>query len=81
MLGDDETQLILPPSAVYPFAARCIGNDVYLIGVPPADRRLLGPGWSPWTAFRSGRSWPGSARRSITRIRVWRGAGKSAGGL
>ena len=22
MLGDDETQLILPPSAVYPFAAR-----------------------------------------------------------
>jgi hypothetical protein len=42
MLGDDETQLILPPSAVYPFAARWIGNDVYLIGVPPADRWLLG---------------------------------------
>ncbi len=42
MLRDDETQLILPPSAVYPFAARWIGNGLYLIGVPAADRWLLG---------------------------------------
>jgi hypothetical protein len=42
MLRDDETQLILPPSAVYPFAARWIGNGVYLLGVPAADRWLLG---------------------------------------
>ena len=42
MLGDDETQLILPPSAVYPFAARWIGNGIYLLGVPAADRWLLG---------------------------------------
>ncbi len=42
MLGDDETQLILPPSPVYPFAARWIGGGVYLLGVPAADRWLLG---------------------------------------
>jgi hypothetical protein len=42
MLHDDETQLVLPPSAIYPFAARWIGNGLYLIGVPVADRRLLG---------------------------------------
>jgi hypothetical protein len=42
MLGDDETQLILPPSAVYPFAARWIGSGVYLLGVPAGDRWLLG---------------------------------------
>ena len=42
MLGDDETQLILRPSAVYPFAARWIGNGIYLLGVPAADRWLLG---------------------------------------
>ena len=42
MLHDDETQLILPPSAVYPFAARWIGNGIYLLGVPAADRWLLG---------------------------------------
>src|SRR5258708_25309473 len=42
MLHDDETQLILPPSVVYPFAARWIGNGVYLLGVPEADRWLLG---------------------------------------
>lgn len=42
MLHDDETQLILPPSAVYPFAARWIGNGLYLIGAPAADRWLLG---------------------------------------
>jgi hypothetical protein len=42
MLGDDETQLILPPSPVYPFAARWIGNGIYLFGAPAADRWLLG---------------------------------------
>jgi hypothetical protein len=42
MLHDDETQLILPPSAIYPFAARWIGGGLYLIGVPAADRWLLG---------------------------------------
>jgi hypothetical protein len=42
MLHDDETQLILPPSAVYPFATRWIGNGIYLLGVPAADRWLLG---------------------------------------
>jgi hypothetical protein len=42
MLGDDETQVILPPSPVYPFAARWIGDGVYLLGVPAADRWLLG---------------------------------------
>lgn len=50
MLRDDETQLVLPPSAVYPFAARWIGNGVYLLGVPAADRWLLGicGSESPW---------------------------------
>ncbi len=42
MLRDDETRLVLPPSAIYPFAARWIGNGVYLIGVPAAERWLLG---------------------------------------
>jgi hypothetical protein len=42
LLHDDETQLILPPSAIYPFAARWIGSGLYLIGVPAADRWLLG---------------------------------------
>lgn len=42
MLHDDETQLVLPPSAIYPFAARWIGGGLYLIGVPAADRWLLG---------------------------------------
>jgi len=42
MLHDDETQLILPPSPVYPFAGRWIGNGLYLLGVPAADRWLLG---------------------------------------
>jgi hypothetical protein len=42
MLQDDETQLVLPPSAVYPFAARWIGNGIYLLGFPAADRWLLG---------------------------------------
>ncbi len=42
MLRDDETQLILPPSAIYPFAARWIGSGLYLIGVPAAERWLLG---------------------------------------
>jgi hypothetical protein len=42
MLRDDETQLILSPSAIYPFAARWIGNGLYLIAVPAADRALLG---------------------------------------
>jgi hypothetical protein len=42
MLRDDETQLLLPPSAVYPLAMRWIGNSVYLFGVPAADRWLLG---------------------------------------
>src|SRR5262249_4463857 len=42
MLHDDETQLILPPSAIYPFEARWIDGGLYLIGVPAADRWLLG---------------------------------------
>lgn len=42
MLHDNETQLILPPSAVYPLAARWIGNGIYLLGVPAGDRWLLG---------------------------------------
>jgi hypothetical protein len=42
MLHDDETQLVLPASAIYPFAARWMGGGLYLIGVPAADRWLLG---------------------------------------
>jgi hypothetical protein len=42
LLHDDETQLVLPPSPVYPFAACWIGSGLYLIGVPAADRWLLG---------------------------------------
>jgi len=42
MLHDDETQLVLPPSAIYLFAARWMGGGLYLIGVPAADRWLLG---------------------------------------
>lgn len=42
LLHDDETQLILPQSAVYPFAARWIGDGLYLIAAPSADRWLLG---------------------------------------
>jgi hypothetical protein len=42
MLRDDETQLVLPPSPVYPFAARWLGASLYLIAVPSADRQLLG---------------------------------------
>ena len=42
LLHDDETQLILPPSAAYPFAARWIGDGLYLIAAPAADRWLLG---------------------------------------
>ena len=42
MLHDDETQLFLPRSAIYPVATRWIGNGIYLLGVPAADRWLLG---------------------------------------
>jgi hypothetical protein len=42
LLHDDETQLQLPPSSLYPFAVRWIGTSLYLTLVPPADRRLLG---------------------------------------
>jgi hypothetical protein len=42
MLHDDETQLILPAPAAYPFAARWIGSGIYLMGAPAADRWLLG---------------------------------------
>jgi hypothetical protein len=42
MLRDDETQLTMPPSPVYPFAAQWIGGQLYLVDVPSADRKLLG---------------------------------------
>ena len=42
MLHDDETQLLLPRMPIYPFEARWIGAGVYFIGVPTADRELLG---------------------------------------
>jgi hypothetical protein len=42
MLHDDETQLTLPQSPIYPFAAQWIGGGVYLVAVPAADRELLG---------------------------------------
>jgi hypothetical protein len=42
MLHDDETRLLLPPSPVYPFAARWVGAGLYLIAVPAAQRQLLG---------------------------------------
>jgi hypothetical protein len=42
MLHDDETQLVLPPSPVYQLGAQWVGNGLYLIGVPAADRNLLG---------------------------------------
>ncbi len=42
MLHDDETWLLLPPSPVFPFAGQWIGNGLYLIAAPAADRKLLG---------------------------------------
>lgn len=42
MLHDDETQLTMPPSAVYPFAAQWVGGELHLVAVPGADRELLG---------------------------------------
>jgi hypothetical protein len=42
MLHDDETWLVLPPSPVYPFAARWVGAGLYLVAVPAAQRQLLG---------------------------------------
>jgi hypothetical protein len=42
MLHDDETQLMLPPSPVYPFGAQWVGAGLYLIAVPATDRQLLG---------------------------------------
>jgi hypothetical protein len=42
MLHDDETQLTMPQSPIYPFAAQWIGAAVYLVAVPAADRELLG---------------------------------------
>jgi hypothetical protein len=42
MLHDDETQLVLPPSPVYPFGAQWVGGGLYLIAVPAAQRQLLG---------------------------------------
>ncbi len=42
LLHDDETQLLLPPSSLYPFAVRWVGTGLYVTLVPPADRSLLG---------------------------------------
>jgi hypothetical protein len=42
MLHDDETQLMLPPSPVYPFGAQWVGAGLYLIAVPATNRQLLG---------------------------------------
>jgi hypothetical protein len=42
MLHDDETRLLLPPSPVYPFAARWVGTSLYLVAVPASQRQLLG---------------------------------------
>ena len=42
MLHDDETQLTMPPSGIYPFTAEWIGGRLYLVAVPSADRDLLG---------------------------------------
>jgi hypothetical protein len=42
MLHDDETQLDLPRGPVYPLDAQWFGGDIYLLGVPAADRDLLG---------------------------------------
>ena len=42
MLHDDETQLLLPPSPVYPLVARWVGASLHLVAVPAAQRHLLG---------------------------------------
>lgn len=42
MLHDDESQLQIPPGPVYPLDAEWFGGSLYLIGVPAADRPLLG---------------------------------------
>lgn len=42
MLHDDETQLLLPPSPIYPLGVRWIGTGLYLVAVPAAQRKLLG---------------------------------------
>lgn len=42
LLHDDETQLLLPPSSLYPFAVQWVGTSLYVTLVPPADRGLLG---------------------------------------
>ncbi len=42
LLRDDETQLLLPAAAVYPFNLQWVGTGLYFIAAPAADRRLLG---------------------------------------
>jgi len=42
MLHDDETQLLLPTSPVYPFVARWVGASLHLVEVPASQRQLLG---------------------------------------
>jgi hypothetical protein len=42
MLHDDETQVILPAGASFPFRLTWVGGKVYLASVPLAERDLLG---------------------------------------
>jgi hypothetical protein len=42
MIHDDETRVDLPSEPLYPLYAQWLGGGLYLLGVPPADRALLG---------------------------------------
>ncbi len=42
LLHDDETSLVLPPSAVYPVNLQWIGGGLYFIALPASDRAMLG---------------------------------------
>ena len=42
MLHDDETQVILPAGASFPFRLTWVGGKLYLVSVPLAERDLLG---------------------------------------
>jgi hypothetical protein len=42
LLHDAETQVALPISAAYPLDLQWVAGHLYLIAVPPPDRRLLG---------------------------------------
>jgi len=42
MLHDDETQVQLPPGPVFSFDAEQVGDGVYLLAVPAADKVLTG---------------------------------------